>query len=89
MRSGLPVDKLMEYAYNSGAMQNFRTRLFTRIVPFLKEIGLFGPKVQKALGDMGVMEYAKIDVEKLIGNDMKVAEDFDAKKFVQQAVAAE
>ncbi len=47
------------------------------------------PKVQKALGDMGVMEYAKIDVEKLIGNDMKVAEDFDAKKFVNAQIAAE
>jgi hypothetical protein len=88
MRSGLPVDKLMEYAYNSGAMQAFRTRLFTRIVPILKEIGLFGPKVQKALGDMGVLEYAKIDVEKLIGNDMKVAEDFDARKFVHEQIAA-
>ncbi|MBS0521162.1 MAG: aminobenzoate oxygenase, partial [Proteobacteria bacterium] len=73
----------------SGAMQAFRSRLFTRIVPILKEIGLFGPKVQKALGDMGVLEYAKIDVEKLIGNDMKVAEDFDAKKFVEKAIAAE
>ena len=89
MRSGLPVDKLMEYAYNSGSMQSFRSRLFTRIVPILKEIGLFGPKVQKALGDMGVMEYAKIDVEKLLGNDLKVAEDFDAKKFVKDAIAAE
>jgi len=89
MRSGLPVDKLMEYAYNSGAMQQFRSRLFTRIVPILKEIGLFGPKVQKALGDMGVMEYAKIDVDQLIGNDMKVAEDFDAKKFVNEQIAAE
>ena len=89
MRSGLPVDKLMEYAHNSGAMQAFRTRLFTRIVPILKEIGLFGPKVQKALGDMGVMEYATIDVEKLLGNDLKVAEDFDAKKFVKSQLAAE
>ena len=89
MRSGLPVDKLMEYAYNSGSMQSFRTRLFTRIVPILKEIGLFGPKVQKALGDMGVMEYAKIDVEKLLGNDLKVAEDFDARKFVNDQIAAE
>ena len=88
-RSGLPVDELMKYAYESGAMQQFRSRLFTRIVPILKEIGLFGPKVQKALGDMGVMEYAKIDVEQLIGNDMKVAEDFDAKKFVKNALAAE
>ena len=79
----------MKYAYESGAMKAFRTRLFTRIVPILKEIGLFGPKVQKALTDMGVMEYARIDVEKLIGNDMKVAEDFDAGKFVRDAIAAE
>ena len=79
----------MKYAYESGAMQQFRSRLFTRIVPILKEIGLFGPKVQKALGDIGVMEYAQIDVEKLIGNDMKVAEDFDAKRFVHDTVAAE
>jgi hypothetical protein len=88
-RSGLPVDELLKYAYESGAMKAFRTRLFTRIVPILKEIGLFGPKVQKALTDMGVMEYARIDVEKLIGNDMKVAEDFDAGKFVRDAIAAE
>ena len=89
MRSGLPVKEMLEHAYHSGAMQQFRTRLFTRIVPILKEIGLFGPKVQKALGDMGVMEYAKIDINQLIGNDLKVAEDFDAKKFVHEQIAAE
>jgi hypothetical protein len=89
MRSGLPVDKLLEHAYHSGAMQQFRTRLFTRIVPILKEIGLFGPKVQKALSDMGVMGYAEIDVEQLIANDLKVADDFDAKKFVRESIAAE
>jgi hypothetical protein len=89
MRSGLPVKEMLEHAYHSGAMQQFRTRLFTRIVPILKEIGLFGPKVQKALGDMGVLGYAEIDIEKLIGNDLKVAEDFDAKKFVHEQIAAE
>jgi hypothetical protein len=89
MRSGLPVKEMLEHAYHSGAMQQFRTRLFTRIVPILKEIGLFGPKVQKALGDMGVLGYAEIDVEKLIGNDLKVAEDFDAKRFVKEQIAAE
>src|SRR5690349_18698576 len=89
MRSGLPVQEMLEHAFRSGAMQQFRTRLFTRIVPILKEIGLFGPKVQKALGDMGVIGYAEIDVEQLIANDLKVAEDFDAKKFVKQAIAAE
>ncbi len=87
-RSGLPVDKLMEYAYNSGVMQAFRSRLFTRIVPILKDIGLFGPKVQKALGDMGVMEYAKIDAATILENDGKVADDFDRKRFVTEATAA-
>jgi hypothetical protein len=38
---------------------------------------------------MGVMGYAEIDVEKLIANDLKVAEDFDSKKFVNDAIAAE
>jgi hypothetical protein len=35
------------------------------------------------------MEYANIDVDKLLGNDLKVAEDFDAKKFVNAQLAAE
>ncbi len=89
MRSGLPVDKLMEYAFNSGVMQAFRTRLFTRVVPILKDIGLFGPKVQKALIDMGVMEYANIDATTILANDLKVADDFDKKRFVEEAIAAE
>jgi hypothetical protein len=38
---------------------------------------------------MGVLGYAEIDIEKLIGNDLKVAEDFDAKKFVHEQIAAE
>ena len=32
MRSGLPVDKLMELAANSDSMKRFRGRLFSRIV---------------------------------------------------------
>ena len=31
MRSGLPVKEALEFAYHSGAVQAFRTRLFTRI----------------------------------------------------------
>jgi len=88
-RSGLPVDKILEYAFNSGVMQAFRTRLFTRIVPILKDIGLWGPRVQKALVDMNVMEYAQVDARQILANDLKVAEDFDAKRFVNQQIAAE
>src|SRR4029434_6571877 len=83
MRSGLPVKEMLEHAYHSGAMQQFRSRLFTRIVPSRKEMCVFGPKVRRALGVMGVRGYAEIDVEQLIANDLKVADDFDSKRFVK------
>ena len=59
---GLPVDELHELHYNSEQMKPFRSRLFSRIVPTIKDIGLWGERVQKAYADMGVMDYADIDV---------------------------
>ena len=50
---------------------------------------MFGPRVQKAFADMGVMDYAKIDVTEQLANDGKVADDFDKKMFVDKAIAAE
>ena len=89
MRSGLPVDKLMELAANSDAMKRFRGRLFSRIVPTVKDIGLMGPRVKKAFEEMGVMEYTQLDAKAMLENDQKVADDFDAKRFVADSVAAE
>ena len=57
-RLGLPADALNELHYNSKQMQSFRGRLFSRIVPTVKDIGLWGERVQKAFADMGVMDYA-------------------------------
>src|SRR5436190_14208475 len=45
---GLPVEECMRYVDRSEMMQMYRTSLFTRIVPTIKEIGLWGPRVQKA-----------------------------------------
>jgi ribonucleotide reductase beta subunit family protein with ferritin-like domain len=73
MRSGLPIDKLVEMAANSEPMKQFRQRLFSRIVPTIKDIGLLGPRVRKAFEEMGVMAFTEID----------------AKKFVAQQTAAE
>src|SRR5690349_13147928 len=36
----------------------YRMRLFSRIVPTVRDIGLWSPRVQKAFADMGVMKYA-------------------------------
>ncbi len=88
-RLGLPADALNELHYNSKQMQSFRGRLFSRVVPTVKDIGLWGERVQKAFADMGVMDYANVDVTEQLANDGKVADDFDKKMFVEKAIAAE
>jgi hypothetical protein len=88
-RLGLPADALNELHYNSKQMASFRGRLFSRVVPTVKDIGLWGERVQKAFAEMGVMDYANIDVTEQLANDGKVADDFDKKMFVDKAIAAE
>ena len=87
-RLGLPADVLDAIHYNSKQMNSFRGRLFSRVVPTVKDIGLWGERVRKAFADMGVMEYAKIDVAEQLANDGRVAEEFDRKMFVEKAIAA-
>ena len=57
----------------------FRKRLFSRIVPTVRDIGLWSEKVQKAYTELGGMQYANIDAQEMLDNDAKVAEEFDRK----------
>jgi len=77
---GLPVDECVRLVQSSERMKVFRTRLFTRIVPTIKDIGLWGPRIRKAYADMGVMSYADVDAEELRAKDEQVAADFDARR---------
>jgi hypothetical protein len=80
---GLPLAECLEAVEHSDMMKQFRRRLFTRIVPTVKDIGLWGARVRKAYEDMGVLEYAEVDSAAMLENDNRVAEEFDAKQFVQ------
>jgi len=84
---GLPVAECLEAVDHSDVMVQFRRRLFTRIVPTVKDIGLWGPRVRRAYEDMGVMEYADVDSAAILDNDSRVAEEFDARRFVDQQLA--
>jgi P-aminobenzoate N-oxygenase AurF len=57
----------------------FRKRLFSRIVPTVRDIGLWSDKVQKAFTDLGGMQYANTNAQEMLDNDAKVAEEFDKK----------
>ena len=63
---GLPVEECVSYVDGSrGACATFRSRLFTRIVPTIKDIGLWGPKIRRAYANMGIIGFADIDAEAL------------------------
>ncbi|KAA1188389.1 ferritin-like domain-containing protein [Pseudohalioglobus sediminis] len=76
-RLGLPVDECARHMSESGFMQNYRSDLFTRIVPMMKDIGLWGPKIRKGYEQMGILGYCDANVEELSANDQRVAEQFD------------
>jgi P-aminobenzoate N-oxygenase AurF len=85
---GLPVEECVRVTLQSDQMRQFRTRLFTRIVPTVKDIGLWGSRVRKAYADMGVLDFAEVDAEALLEKDNRVAEEFDAKRFVENRLGA-
>jgi len=84
---GLDVQSAVDAAMSSENMRLFRKRLFSRIVPTVKDIGLWGEGVQKAFAEMGAIEFADLDSEAVLEQDQRVAERFDAGEFVRQAIA--
>jgi ribonucleotide reductase beta subunit family protein with ferritin-like domain len=78
-RLGLPVEECLRIVDESEPMKLFRSRIFSRIVPTVKDIGLWGPQVREAFAAMGAIEFAKVDAGALLENDARVAEDFDAR----------
>ena len=56
---GFDVKRCMEYVEDSEIMEVFCKMLFSRIVPTVKDIGLWGPKVQKAYKEMGVISFSE------------------------------
>ncbi len=87
-RLGLPTAEIVEHVRESETQLMFRGFLFQRIVPVLRDIGLFGPKVRAAFADMGVMGFADTDLDALVAEDDAIAQEFDRMAHVE-AVAAD
>jgi hypothetical protein len=84
---GLPVDECAAYMLESGFMRQYRTALFTRIVPAMKDIGLWGDKIRAAYAQMGILGFADVDLSEISSRDEQVAEDFDARLAEIEQVA--
>ena len=77
---GLPVEECVRYVDGSQEMRAFRSRLFTRIVPTMKDIGLWGDKIRRAYANMNILGFADIDAAALSAEDERVAEEMDRLK---------
>jgi len=86
---GLPVDECLGFVRNSEAQLQFRSLLFTRIVPTLKDVGLFGAKVRRAFADMEVLGYGDVDLDTVMADDERAAGEIDAarRQQVDDAIA--
>src|ERR1700678_4594390 len=68
-RLGFDVAECVEFTEHSPMQQAFRKLLFTRIVPCVKDIGLWGPKVRQAYVNLGVLDAADGDLDALMLDD--------------------
>jgi hypothetical protein len=91
-RLELPTE-LTTYVDQSDSLREFRNFLFMRIVPILRDIGLWGPKLRGAFEQMGVIAWADTDIDAEMAGDEKAAEDLDDERDARlahvRAVAAE
>jgi hypothetical protein len=85
----LPIDECLEVAEHSQLQQYFRSLLFSRIVPCVKDIGLWGEKVQKCYADMGVLDMAGVDLDVLMRGDEEIADQLDRQRVALQRRADE
>jgi hypothetical protein len=74
---GYDVQQVLDLTDRAPGVQLFRNRLFTRIVPCIKDIGLWGERVQKAYADMGVLDYAAANLDGLMDDDEQTADALD------------
>lgn len=83
---GFDVRECLGHSERSEYTRTFRTLLFSRIVPCVKDIGLWGETMRDAYVKLGVLELAGLDLEAIMRADDQAAESMD--REARAAVAA-
>jgi hypothetical protein len=83
---GLPAQECKEWVDQSELMKVYRAALFSRIVPTIKDIGLWGPRVRKAYADMGILGFADVNLDTLSSQDEAVAAGLDGRISPEEAL---
>ncbi|MFF9621439.1 ferritin-like domain-containing protein [Streptomyces griseosporeus] len=81
---GIPKADAEALSEQSEFLALFRKLLFSRIVPCVKDIGLWGPRLQQAYVDLGVFELGDSSLDLLMAQDEEIAEKLDAERFAAE-----
>src|SRR5258708_5269905 len=71
----------------SAYQRALRSLLFSRLVPCVRDIGLWSERLQQAYADMGVLDSAKADLDALMRTDEEIAEKLDEERFAAEEAA--
>jgi len=78
---GYGAEECSAIARRSPAHREFRRQLFMRVVPALREIGLFSPRMQDGLAKMGVLGFGKMADPDARYDDDAVADVVDRREL--------
>ncbi|MEU3536031.1 ferritin-like domain-containing protein [Streptomyces murinus] len=81
---GIPRAEAEELTERTEFLRLFRKLLFSRIVPCVKDIGLWGERLRRAYVDLGVLELGDCDLEQLMAQDEELADQLDARRFAAE-----
>ncbi|GHH65454.1 hypothetical protein GCM10017673_09540 [Streptosporangium violaceochromogenes] len=81
---GIPRPEVEEMLAGSPFVRTFQSLLFSRIVPCVKDIGLWSDRIRQAYDDMGVLEMSKGDLEALMRQDEELADRLDVERFAAE-----
>jgi hypothetical protein len=84
---GIAPQEITEVVRQSEFLRRFHSLLFSRIVPCVRDIGLWSERVQEAYQDLGVIHMARNDLEELMRSDEEIAEKLDLERFAAEESA--
>jgi hypothetical protein len=84
---GFDRGEIRELTEGSAYQTAFRSLLFSRLVPCVRDIGLWSGRLQQAYADMGVLDAARADLDALMRTDEEIAEKLDEERFAAEEAA--
>jgi P-aminobenzoate N-oxygenase AurF len=84
---GISRAEIQAVTEGSRYQRAFRSLLFSRLVPCVRDIGLWSERLQQVYAEMGVLDCAKADLEALMRADEDIAEQLDQQRFAAEEAA--